>query len=231
MGLYQRTMTMIGAKINKLLNKYEDPRETLDHSYEKQVELVQTVKRGITELATAKKRLEQQKYKLCESMFTLDDQAKEALQQGNENLTRAVLERKVKTQEDIDSLTKQIKKLADDQEKIVEKEKLLEIRVEQFRSSKETMKAQYGAAEAQSKIAESLSGMGDSAGDVGTAMRRAEDKTEGMTAKVSAINELVDTGVLDDSLGTGDRIDDELAKTRRNRQVEKELEEMKKKLL
>ena len=231
MGLYKRMMTVIGAKINKLLNKYEDPRETLDHSYEKQVELVQNVKRGITELTTAKKRLEQQKYKLCESMFTLDDQAKEALKQGNENLTRAVLERKVKTQEDIDSLTKQIKKLTNDQEKIIENEKLLEIRVEQFRSSKETMKAQYSAAEAQSKIAESLSGMGDSVGDVGTAMRRAEDKTEGMAAKASAINELVDSGVLDDSLGTGDKIDNELAKTRRKEQVDKDLEEMKKKLV
>lgn len=227
MSFYKRTVTIISAKFNKLLNKYEDPNETLDHAYEKQLELVQNVKRNVAELVTAKKRLEQTKYKLCESIFSVDDQAKEALQQGNENLARVILDRKVKTEEDIDSLTKQIKKLNQDQDKLVQTEKVLEMKVEEFKVRKETMKAQYSAAEASSKIAESMSGLGDEVGDVGSAMRRAEDKTESMNAKSDAIGELVDAGVIDDSLGSGNKIDNEIAKTRRKGKVDSQIENMK----
>lgn len=61
MGLIDRMSTVIKAKVNKILKKFEDPRETLDYSYEKQLELLQNVKRGVAEVTTAKKRLELQK--------------------------------------------------------------------------------------------------------------------------------------------------------------------------
>ena len=51
---------MIKAKFSKLLDRAEDPGETLDYSYEKQLELLQNVKRGVADVVTAKKRLQLQ---------------------------------------------------------------------------------------------------------------------------------------------------------------------------
>jgi len=159
MGLIDRTSTIIKSKINKILGKFEDPRETLDYSYEKQLELLQNVKRGVAEVTTAKKRLELQKVKLEQNIQKLDEQARGALKAGREDLARIALERKTTSQAEIDSLVKQIADIGKEQEKLVATEKSLSAKIETFRSTKETIKAQYSAAEAQVKITESVSGI------------------------------------------------------------------------
>jgi len=88
MGLIERMGTVVQAKMNKIMNRIEDPRETLDVSYEKQLELSQNVKRGVAEVTTSKKRVELQKAKLQMSIDKLDAQAKEALQSNREDLAR-----------------------------------------------------------------------------------------------------------------------------------------------
>ena len=94
MGLMGRFTTIVKAKANKALDRAEDPRETLDYSYEKQLEMVQNVRRGVADVATSKKRLEIQAAKLEQSVEKLDGQARQALAQGREDLARVALERK-----------------------------------------------------------------------------------------------------------------------------------------
>ncbi len=137
MGLIDRMSTVVKAKINKILNKFEDPRETLDYSYEKQLELLQNVKRGVAEVTTAKKRLELQKVKLEQNIQKLDEQARGALKAGREDLARIALERKTTSQAEIDSLVKQIADIGKEQEKLVATEKSLSAKIETFRSTKE----------------------------------------------------------------------------------------------
>lgn len=231
MGLIERTSTIIKAKINKLLGKFEDPRETLDYSYEKQVELLQNVKRGVAEVTTAKKRLELQKIKLEENIKKLDDQAREAVNAGREDLARIALERKSNSQAEIASLTSQIADIKNQQDKLVATEKRLSAKIESFRSTKETIKAQYSAAEAQVKITESVSGISEEMSDVGMAVQRAKDKTEGMKARASALDELVEAGTLEDvTSGTQDDIDRELSKIKSKGEVDTQLEALKKEM-
>jgi phage shock protein A len=227
MGLIERTKTVIGSKVNKVLEKFEKPTETMDYAYEKQIGMLQDVKRGITELATAKKRLEMQKQKLLKDAIDMDGKAKESLRQGNEEMARLALERKSQIEENVQSLTVQIKKLGADQDKLIQTEKTLEFKLEQFRTQKEVVKAQYGAAEAQVKIGESLSGISKSTSDIGTAMNRAKDKTEAMSARASAIDELTDSGVLTNVGDEGDSIDRELAKINTKGKVDVQLEQLK----
>jgi phage shock protein A len=231
MGLIERTSTIIKSKINKLLGKFEDPRETLDYSYEKQVELLQNVKRGVAEVTTAKKRLELQKIKLEENIKKLDDQAREAVNAGREDLAKIALERKSNSQAEIASLTQQIADIKNQQDKLVATEKRLSAKIESFRSTKETIKAQYSAAEAQVKITESVSGISEEMSDVGMAVQRAKDKTEGMKARASALDELVEAGTLEDvTSGTQDDIDRELSKIKSKGEVDTQLEALKKEM-
>ena len=231
MGLIDRTSTIIRSKINKILGKFEDPRETLDYSYEKQVELLQNVKRGVAEVTTAKKRLELQKIKLEENVKKLDEQAREAVKAGREDLAKIALERKSTSSVEIASLTQQIADVKNQQDKLMETEKRLSAKIESFRSTKETIKAQYSAAEAQVKITESVSGISEEMSDVGMAVQRAKEKTENMKARSSALDELVEAGTLEDVTGgSQDDIDRELSKIKSKGEVDSQLEALKKEM-
>ena len=227
-GLMERTVTLIKAKYSRLLNRAEKPSETLDYSYERQLELLQNVKRGVADVVTAKKRLEIQTQGLEQNVVKLDSQARQALAQGREDLARTALERKSGVQQQLQGLDEQIKQLQAQQEKLVASEQQLSARVEAFRSEKEVIKAQYSAAEAQVRIGEAATGIGDQMADTGAAISRAKDKTQEMQARADAIGELTASGTLEDFTSDQTQLDRELAQMASQSQVDQELEQMKK---
>jgi len=227
MGLFARMETVIKSKMNKVLNRVEDPRETLDYSYEKQLELLQNVKRGVVEVTTSKTRLKLQRAKLQESIDKLDGQAKEAIAANREDLARLALERKTALVQQVDGIDKEIAELEKQEEKLIAAEKRLSTKVEIFRTRKESIKAQYSAADAQVKINESVTGISEEMADVGLALERAENKTEEMKARANAIDELMESGTLEDLTGSRDDIDKELSKIRSQSNVESELARLK----
>jgi phage shock protein A len=229
-GLAGRMSTVIKAKISKLLDRAEDPAETLDYGYQKQREMLLNVKKGIADVVTAKKRLQMQSKKLQDSVVKLDTQARQALAQGREDLARMALERKNVAQTELQSLDQQITELERQQEQLTANEKKLAQKIDQFRSKKEVIKAQYSAAEAQVKISEAANGVGEQMADLGLAMQRAEEKTEDMKARASAVEELESAGAFEDltQLGSGqDEIDRELSQLASGAQVDDEMAKMK----
>jgi phage shock protein A len=229
-GLSGRMSTVIKAKISRLLDRAEDPSETLDYSYQKQIELLQNVKKGIADVVTSKKRLQLQETKMKEQVVKLDTQARQALSAGNEDLARMALERKNVIQTELQSLDTQIAQLEQQQEQMTASEQKLRTKLEQFRSKKEVIKAQYSAAEAQVRISEAATGVGEEMADVGLAMQRAIDKTENMKARADAVQELEATGTFEDltALGPGeDDIDRQLKQLSSQSEVDSELEKMK----
>ena len=227
-GLMSRTMTVIKAKLSKLLDRAEDPRETLDYSYERQLEMLQNVKRGVADVVTAKKRLELQTTQLEQSVVKLDTQARQAVAAGREDLAREALQRKTVVQQQLQDLDRQVQGLQAQQEKLVTSEKQLNAKIEAFRSQKEVIKAQYSAAEAQVRIGEAASGIGEQMADTGLAVQRAKDKTEQMTARAAAVEELVAAGTLEDfTAGDQTQLDRELAQLTSQSQVDEELQRLK----
>ena len=229
-GLSGRFSTMIKAKVSKLLDRAEDPSETLDYSYEKQLELLQNVKKGIADVVTAKKRLQLQSQKHEQAVVKLDTQARQALASGNEELARTALERKTAIQNELQGLDQQVVELEGQQQRLTDSEQKLRQKIDAFRTKKEVIKAQYSAAEAQVRISEAATGVGEQMADVGLAMQRAQDKTEQMRARADAVSELEAAGTFDDltTLGPGqDDIDRQLAQLSSSSQVDDELAKMK----
>jgi phage shock protein A len=229
-GLSGRMSTVVKAKISKLLDRAEDPSETLEYSYQKQIELLQNVKKGIADVVTSKKRLQLQEEKLQQQVVKLDTQARQALSAGNEELARMALERKNVAQTELQSLDSQIGQLEQQQEQMTASEQKLRTKIEQFRSKKEVIKAQYSAAEAQVRISEAATGVGEEMADVGLAMQRALDKTENMKARADAVQELEAAGTFEDltALGSGDDdIDRQLKQLSTTSEVDSELAKMK----
>jgi phage shock protein A len=222
--------TVIKAKISKLLDRAEDPAETLEYSYQKQIELLQNVKKGIADVVTSKKRLQLQEKKLQEQVVKLDGQARQALAAGNEELARTALERKNVAQTELQSLDSQITQLEQQQDQMTQSEQKLKAKIEQFRSKKEVIKAQYSAAEAQVRISEAATGVGEEMADVGLAMQRALDKTENMKARADAVQELEAAGTFDDLTALGpaeDDIDRQLKELSSTSEVDSDLARMK----
>jgi len=227
MGLLSRAGEIIRAKFSALLNRAENPQETLDYSYERQLESLQNVKRGVADVVTAKKRLEIQTQQLEQNVVKLDTQARQAVAAGREDLARQALERKSGIQQQLQDLDAQVKQLADQQEKLVANEKQLEGRIEQFRSQKEVIKAQYSAAEAQVRIGEAATGIGRDMENTGLAIQRAKDKTDQMQARAAAIDELTASGALEDIGDNRTQLDRELAQISATSQVDDELAKLK----
>ena len=226
-GLWDRTMTLFKTKWNSLLNRAEDPGETLDYSYEEQLRQLQNVKRGIADVTTAKKRLELQYTSMQQQVEKLDGQARQALAAGREDLAREALTRKAAVQGQLDGIMQQGQQLEAQQQKLIEGEKTLQAKVESFRTQKEVIKAQYSAAEAQVKIGEAATGIGRNMEDVGLAVQRAKDKTEQLQARAAAVDELTAAGTLDDFTSSDDDIDRQLKQISQSGQVDDELAKMK----
>ena len=230
-GLMQRASLVFKAKASKALDKAEDPRETLDYSYERQMELLQQVRRGVADVATSKKRLELQSTQLEQSVQKLEGQARDAMAAGREDLARTALERKKAAQLQLQGLDEQHTQLQAEQDKLMQAQQRLTAKVEAFRTQKETIKAQYTAAEAQAKIGEAVSGISEEMGDVGMSMQRAQDKVATMQARAGAIDELLDSGALQDISSPGrDSIDQELDQISAKSGVDSELAALKKEL-
>src|SRR5271156_720181 len=229
-GLSGRMSTVVKSKISKLLDKAEDPSETLEYSYQKQMELLQNVKKGIADVVTSKKRLQMQETQLQQQVVKLDTQARQALAANREDLARVALERKQSVQTELQSLDSQIAELEAQQQKLIDSQAAMSAKLESFRTKKEVIKAQYSAAEAQVRISEAATGVGEQMADVGLAMQRAVDKTENMKARADAVSELEAAGTFDDvtALGSGeDDIDRQLKQIGTQSQVDDELAKMK----
>ena len=227
MGMFSRMSTIVKSKMNRILDSAEDPRETLDYSYEKQLEMLQNVKRGVVEMVTAKRRIQQQADRVNENIARLDRQARQAVEAGRDDLARLALERKQTALMELEGLDDQIAGMEREQEKLTQAEQRLQAKVDAFRNQKEIIKAQYSAAQAQVRIGAALGGISEEMGDVSLAVQRAENKTDQMRAKAGAIDELVASGVLDDITGPQDDIERELAKISASSNVEAELAALK----
>ena len=202
MSVFKRMSDVVQQKLNAVLDKTEDPNQALDFAYQKQIEALQQVRRNVADVLTAEKRLELQAAQLRQSADKLNAQAQQALQQGREDLARLALTRAQTAQVQLGGLDQQIEQMKGQEQKLELTAQKLQAKVEAFRTQKETIKAQYSAAQASTKIGEAVTGLSEQMADVSMMVDRAQEKTTQMQARAAAIDQLVDTGTLD-QIGAG----------------------------
>ncbi|TMD06743.1 MAG: PspA/IM30 family protein [Chloroflexi bacterium] len=202
MSVFKRMSDVVQQKLNAVLDKTEDPNQALDFAYQKQIEALQQVRRNVADVLTAEKRLELQAAQLRQSADKLNAQAQQALQQGREDLARLALTRAQTAQVQLGGLDQQIEQMKEQEQKLELTAQKLQAKVEAFRTQKETIKAQYSAAQASTKIGEAVTGLSEQMADVSMMVDRAQEKTTQMQARAAAIDQLVDTGTLD-QIGAG----------------------------
>ena len=227
MGMLKRAGEIFQAKANKALDKAEKPDEMLDLSYEQMLEQITKVRQALATIAASRKRIELQEDQLHHSIDHLTDQARQALAANREDLAKEALARKATAQAEIDDMEPQHQQLGEQEEKLTATLQALQARVNQFRTQKETMKAQYAAAQASASVNESVAGISDTFSDSGAALQRAQDKIQNMQARAGALDELLASGALEDVGGGSDDIQKQLDEVGASSQVSDELAQMK----
>jgi phage shock protein A len=227
MSLFQRAHDIVAAKANKALDAAEKPDEMLDLSYEDMLDQITRVRRALVDLTASRKQIELQEQQLQHTVDHLNDQAKAALAQGKEDLAREALSRKAAAQGQIDEMEPQRQSLEQQQQRLEQNLAVLQQRVNEFRTKKEVMKAQYTAASAMTSVNETSAGISTSFGDAGAELARAQDKIANMQARAGALDELLQSGVLEDVGGDTDDIQQELDEAGASAQVDKELAALK----
>ena len=230
MSVMRRMSDVIQQKLNAILGRVEDPNEAIDLAYEKQLESLQQVRRSVADVLTSEKRLELQAAELRQSQQKLQAQAREALAQGREDLARLALTRAQSVQAQLDGLGPQIQQLKDQEQRLEVTAQKLQAKVEAFRTQKETIKAEYSAAQASTRIGEAVTGLSEQMADVSLMVDRAEEKTKQMQARSAAIDQLIDSGALDQIGGSQDDIDRQLQATKTDTAVETQLQALKQQL-
>ena len=227
MSLFQRAHDILAAKTNKALDAAEKPDEMLDLSYEQMLDQITKVRQALVTIAASRKQIELQEQQLQHSVDHLTDQAKAALAQGREDLAREALSRKAAAQAQIDPMEAQHQQLTSEEQKMEQTLAALQQRVNTFRTQKEVLKAQYTAASAENSVNESVAGISSTLGDSGAALQRAQDKIAVMQARAGALDELLQSGVLEDVGGDTDDIQKELDEAGTAADVDHELAALK----
>lgn len=227
MTLFQRAHDIVQAKANKALDAAEKPDEMLDLSYEQMLEHITDVRRALVDIAASRKRIELQEQQLQHTVDHLQDQARAALSQGKEDLAKEALSRRAAAQAQIAGMEPQHVELTEQEAKLEQTLDALQKRVNQFRTQKEVMKAQYTAAQAMTAVGESAAGISRTFGDSGAELQRAQDKIATMQARAGAMDELLQSGVLEDVGGDTDDIQKELDEAGSAAEVDRQLAALK----
>src|ERR1700755_1032951 len=118
MSMWQRISLIFRSKANKALDRAEDPREVLDYSYQRQLDLLSKVRRGVADVANSRKRVELQIAQLDQQTKRLQDQSEKALTMNREDLAREALTRKSGLSGQMTELTAQHAQLQGEEEKL-----------------------------------------------------------------------------------------------------------------
>lgn len=160
--------------LEAVLRSPDDPREALDYSYQRQLEMLQRVRRGVADVATSRKRVELQVSQLQQSAAKFVRQAQDALDAGWEDVARDAQAREAAVREQLSELRDQLPALRGEEERLTAASRRLQAKVDAFRTRKETIKASYTADEASRSVREAFAEIGEDAGDLGVADAEAE---------------------------------------------------------
>jgi phage shock protein A/DNA-binding XRE family transcriptional regulator len=158
--------------LRSVLRAPDDPRAALDYSYQRQVEALTRVRRGVSDVATSRKRVDLRVAQLQENAAKLASQGEEA--------------REAAARKQLSRLRQQLAILAGEEERLTAASQRLQVKIDEFRTRKEVIKATYTAEEASQTIRAAFADIGENASELEITDAEAETSFE-----VGAANELL----------------------------------------
>jgi phage shock protein A len=190
MSLWTRFASFFGVKATAAMDRLEDPRETLELAYRKQLEAVADARRGVADVLTSEKRLELEAESLRATGERFARSAAEAAAAGDDAAARRALEREAiaaTRRERLESEIVQVRAQRVALESLAER---LQQRADTFRTEKLALGARYAAARATTRAGENVTGLSSGMEDVAAMVERAQEKAREAQARAAALMQL-----------------------------------------
>lgn len=204
-------------------------KEDLDGSYRAQLQLLQNVRRGVADVATSRKRVELQIAKLAQQRDELTEQARTAVNGGDDEAARKALTRKIAIEKSAGALEEQRSDIKADEDRLTDSSREIQSKIEAFRVRIDSLSARHTAASARAQINSAVTGISGQMGAVGAAMNETEKRTRQLEAQADAVDEMVAEGLIDDTTQSDPtaQFDRQFEALSQNGRVEGELEALK----
>jgi phage shock protein A len=230
MSLVKRISNIFKAKANDIVEKMEDPEDTLNYSLVEMRENLSKIKKSMLDVATLKKKLENELSDINIKISEYEKNAELALESGREDLAKASIQNKNDLIEKKTNLESQIKSIEEQLKNIEKSKEQMEDNLIKLQSKKEELITMKKVSDAQVMIKETLTGIVNDTTDLGERIRNAEEKIKEKYAKSQAIDYMVDAGMLDNILDDEDKVEKELKEIEKQKRAEEEFEELKKRV-
>ena len=206
-----------------------DPRVTPLTSHQRERALLNEVVKAGREVTAAKHRLRAAAEGVRQKLPAMEEQARLELKSGHEEMARLSLQRRQFVMKELETLERQMAEVEREESALAVIEQRLTGQIEAFAARQEVIKARFSAAEAQVRINEAMTGVSQDFADLTAALHRAEQTTEEMQARATAIDRLVRDGDLDAiSFAAGsDALDARFQTLGADADVERQLDELK----
>jgi len=230
MSLVKRISNIFKAKANDIVEKMEDPEDTLNYSLVEMRENLSKIKKSMLDVATLKKKLENELSDINIKISEYEKNAELALESGREDLAKASIQNKNDLIEKKTNLEAQIKSIEEQLKNIEKSKEQMEDNLIKLQSKKEELITMKKVSDAQVMIKETLTGIANDTTDLGERIKNAEEKIKEKYAKSQAIDYMVDEGMLDNILDDEDNVEKELKEIEKQKRAEEEFEELKKRV-
>src|SRR5690348_7315826 len=197
MGLLGRIAILLKKSTEVALAPAPDPRVTHLTSHQKQRALLNQVVKAGAEVGAAKERLRAAAEAVRQKLPAMEEQARRELKAGHETAARLALQRRQVVVRELETLERQLAEVEKEEAALAVIEQRLSGQIEAFAARQEVIKARYSAAEAQVRINEAMTGVSQDFAALTAALHRAEQTTEDMQARATAIDRLVQEGDLE----------------------------------
>lgn len=188
MNLFDRFARVVKSYANAVISSFEDPEKILEQTVLEMNNDLIKMRQATAQVLASQKQLEN-KYKTAQKAS--EDwyaRAQLALGKGDEDLAREALKRRKSYADNANALKAQLEQQKGVVDNLVSNTRLLESKIQEAKSKKDTLKARAQSAKTANKVSEMLGNVNTSSAL--SAFERMEEKVMALESQAEAINQL-----------------------------------------
>mgnify|MGYP001279756642 CR=1 FL=1 len=219
MSIMKRIFRIGKANVNAALDKLEDPVKMIDQILRELDEDIAKMTAAVTSQMAVEKRFQRELEETEKIIAKRDEQARVAVERGEDELAREALIDKRRYTEKRDTLKASYEKAKENTERLRKQLDEMKSRVQDMKAKRSALIAQAEAAKATKKITQTMSGVGEE--NLAESFYKLEEKIQQIHDQALAAQELAES---EKSL---DRKFEEMLKKTADKDVEDELAQLK----
>eukprot|EP01018_Ginkgo_biloba_P014503 Gb_32562 [translate_table: standard] len=188
MNIFQRVGRVLKSYANAIISAAEDPEKILDQTVLEMSDDLTKMRQASAQVLASQKKLENRYISTKQAADDWYRRAKLALEKGDDNLAREALKRRKDYEDNANALKSQLDQQKNVVEKLITNTRLLESKMQEAKSKKDTLKARAQSAKTAQKVNEMLGNVNTSSAL--SAFERMEEKVMTLESEAEALNQL-----------------------------------------